>query len=652
MATRVPGLIVALAVTLSPASVAAQGAGDSSAFVQVISGETLRAVGVVRLADLLRLADRWDVATVDGFTWQAAPAGLTPFQDARWLLLVDGQRIEADLFGITSLNRLPVPLEVISRVELVSVPQLQDGELATSGLIHIHTREPASGISAGGWATRGSEIGDPGPFAFTPLATPNVDRFGDDASLRVSYGGGRWFAEATARTGELFATDPAIGDRYTAAVGSQPVLKGRGQRVRLGARLGGALHEVTYQRSTSEAVFLLDPLEAELPTDDRFEQLGLTGTLRPSSGSDLRYYVTRAVNRSAARRALLPVDFAWKSTTSTAGIEAGLRRASLGWRAGLRMRRVGIDTPQPADPPGVTMASLYNEIAIAKADAGSPVLASQITLASAEIGVSAVLRQRWRLGLQTNLQTVLGYARAVHAQDNSIWAWRERGYGLLHELGAAVDVSSPPGRPQQLTADAAVETAVGPGVRLQIAGSWRGFDQLTVEQQALTFMPASRSFAGPVHVTGDASGQVAGAELTAVAQPLRPLRARLAYRILGAIQGDQAFRAAWATISRHLLRYTTEYEPVDALSFWMMVTYRGPSRWSDFTVVEAQSGGAYGATVPGAVVVDVGVQKWFWKQRLRLHLGFNNVLGSTLRYHPAGANWDPTVLAQAEARLP
>jgi hypothetical protein len=240
----------------------------------------------------------------------------------------------------------------------------------------------------------------------------------------------------------------------------------------------------------------------------------------------------------------------------------------------------------------------------------------------------------------------------VHAQDNSIWAWSQRGYGLLQEVGAAVDLSSPPGRPTQLTADAAVGTGIGPGLRLQIAGSWRWLDQLTVEQQALTFMPASRSFAGPVHVTGTASGQVAGAELTAVAQVLRPVRARLAYRILGAMQGDQAFRAAWETIPRHLLRYTTEYEPVDALGFWTMVTYRGPSRWSDFTAVEAQSGGAYQARIPGAVIVDLAVQKWFWNRRLRVHLGFSNILGSTLRYHPAGADWGSTVRAQAEARLP
>ncbi|HEX2450050.1 MAG TPA: hypothetical protein VHJ69_02855 [Gemmatimonadales bacterium] len=646
MAARLSGLILAIALVAARESVA-QEARDSSGFVQILTGELLRTANLARVADLLLLLDDWDVATVDGFTWQAAPRGVTPYQGARWLLLVDGQRIDLDLFGNTNLNRLPVPLEAISRVEVVSVPELHHGEFATAGLIHIHTREPASGLSAGGWVTRGSEIGDPGPFAFTSLATPNVDRFGDDASVSVAYGRRRWFAEASARTGEQFATDPAIVDRYATATGSFPTIKVRGQRVRLGGRLGSALHQVTYQRSSVDNVFLLDPIEAQLPTKERFEQLGLTGTFALAPGRDLRYSLTRSVNRTEARRDLLAADFGWKATTST----AGLQFASFRLTAGARIRHVEVETPQEADPEHVTTGSVYGEVAVAGTWAGAPALAAALTAASGEIGVAAALRQRWQLGAHSRLESVLGYARTVHADDNSIWAWSERGYDLLQELGAAVEVRDPPGRSQQVTADLAISARLGPGASVRAAGFWRWLDGLTVEQHALRFVAAERSFEGPLQVTGDAGGHMMGGELTAAAQVLPPLRMRLAYSTVWAIAGDDSFGDAWATVPRHLLHYAVEFRPVANLDLWTMLTYRGPSHWSDFAAVEAESAGAYAATVPGAIVLDLAVQKWFWKRRLRAHVGFRNILGSTLRYHPAGATWAPTVLAQLEARL-
>jgi hypothetical protein len=119
--------------------------GDSAGRAQTVTGETLRRAGATRLADLLLLAGRWHVAAVDGFTWQASPLGGSPFAPTRWIVLVDGRHMHLDLFGSTSLDRLGIPLEGISRVELIDFPRLEAGRLATEGLVHIHTAAPAPG---------------------------------------------------------------------------------------------------------------------------------------------------------------------------------------------------------------------------------------------------------------------------------------------------------------------------------------------------------------------------------------------------------------------------------------------------------------------------------------------------------------------------
>ncbi|MGH7580660.1 MAG: hypothetical protein ACREM9_10845 [Gemmatimonadales bacterium] len=224
--------------SVAGSSAAAQQEGDTAS-VGIVTSEMLRRSGAARLSDALLLAGHWDVTSVDGFTWNASPLGGSPFLPARWIVLVDGRRMDLDLFGTTNLDRLGIPLERISRVELSEVPRLIAGRLTTEGIVEIHTAEPPRGVSGSASFTTGTEIGDPGPFAFTPRATPNVDRNGHDAWADAGYGGESWHAAATFGTRLAVPTDPAIVERYVAALGRQgPLDPGR----RPGPRLGCPHH--------------------------------------------------------------------------------------------------------------------------------------------------------------------------------------------------------------------------------------------------------------------------------------------------------------------------------------------------------------------------------------------------------------------------
>jgi hypothetical protein len=101
-------LTLAGAVAVSP--VAAQDVGDPLGGRQVITAEALRRAGVVRVGDVLTLAERWDVTTIDGMTWQASADGLAPPEVGRWTVLVDGVPLDLGLFGALDLNRSAVSL--------------------------------------------------------------------------------------------------------------------------------------------------------------------------------------------------------------------------------------------------------------------------------------------------------------------------------------------------------------------------------------------------------------------------------------------------------------------------------------------------------------------------------------------------------------
>ncbi|HYF38919.1 MAG TPA: Plug domain-containing protein, partial [Gemmatimonadales bacterium] len=140
MAARLPRLSsLLLAGACAGTRLAAQ---TDTAHVESVTGETLHRAGATRLNDVLRLGTSWPVSTVDGFTWQVAPPGGSPFTPARTLVLVDGRRVEADLLGRLDIDRLGVPLERIGRVDFIELPNFAAGRIMTEGTLHIHTTEP------------------------------------------------------------------------------------------------------------------------------------------------------------------------------------------------------------------------------------------------------------------------------------------------------------------------------------------------------------------------------------------------------------------------------------------------------------------------------------------------------------------------------
>jgi hypothetical protein len=648
MAARLPRLI-ALAVALVLASeTSAQEAGGGGTS-QVISGETLRRAGANRLSDVLHLAAGWDVSTVDGFTWHAAPLGGGPFLPAGWTVLVDGRRVEADLFGTASLDRLGVSIDQVSSVELSDLPRLEAGDLVTGGLIHIRTVEPPQGPSAHGWFATGSEIGDSGPFAFTPEPGPNVDRTGHQASAGVGYGGGSWFAGATVAWEELVPTDPAIAERYGTAIGGRPRLHNTAPAIRAGARLGGGRHEAVFRRSRAGGVLSLTPFGHEIATEERFTYIGVGGSM-PVAAAELAYDVSHSIQRADLRRGAPGPPLAWDGRRTEARVELA-RRRSLLQVAGIRIRRLAAHAPGTLAEPTITVGSAYAAVRLGSGPS-VPVASASITLGEDEVGVAALLSHRWKSTPHSTLQGVLTFERTSPAEDNSVWAWTERGYDLLQDGGADFAVVGSPGSPEHLGADLVWSSRLQPGIVLSARALYRRSRRLSLERRELHFVPGSAFFEGPGAIVHGAGGERAGGALELNIRPARGIDLGISYWVRGTTGGDSVYRNAWAVVPRHGARAKAEYVPVAGLGLWLAAAYRGSSRWPDFAAVGAESGGRYRERLPGALALDLAIQKLLWDGRIRAQLGLRNVLGAALRYHPAGAIFAPTAMLQLEGSLP
>lgn len=607
---RVLGRAV-VAAALGVCGAAMAGAQQSTGFAdgrQVLVADDIRRAGVLRIGDLPLLFDRWDRATIDGVAWQAAADGTTPLDAGAWTVLVDGVPADVGTFGALDLNRLGLPLQHIDSLVLIDTPSLDAGRLTPAGVIHIHTIHPRRGASAGAWFTTGSEIGDPGPFAFTPDGRANVDRLGHEYAISAGYGAARWWADASLNAFEYPPTDPALLRRYSAAnVRTGLRIEGTAPAARIGLRLLGGVHTLAYRASEINGFVTPTPLPAPLASLQRTGHMSLSGTMPSRRLGAFRYYVTRNVNRTDAEAPSVTPSI-WRTVTWTGGVESHVGAGQL---VGARVERT-IATER------VTATTIYGQVRPAFKAWLRPTAMAALTLTDGDIRVAAALTERRAWTRRMDVHVTTSYARQAS-----------------HDL-----VSATAGITRQL-----------PDLHLTLAGQWRAVRGLSLTRQALQFVPSTESFEGSIEVEPDVRGQVAGIELGVAGRRTRRIRIDGYYRLRGVIAG-RSLRRAWTPIPRHLARATVAYVPVPGFDLQLTVGARSATIWPDYRLVERESGGVYRARLPAIATADATMQKALWRDRLRLLFGVRNLTGAPVRYHPAGATTAPLYFLQVESRLP
>ncbi len=199
---------------------------------QTFDADDLQRAGLVRIGDVLRLAEGWDLSSIEGFVLRATPPGAPLSERATYAVFIDGVFVPLDQLGATHANRLPISLEDVERVTIDARPTITRGRFA-HGAIRIETRRPDHSLELRARHVVGSETGDPGPFQFTELATPNVERFGFDSHAtlggRTGGGTGAAWGSASGRIARHYASDPLVLQRYDAIGGSEfHILEGEG----------------------------------------------------------------------------------------------------------------------------------------------------------------------------------------------------------------------------------------------------------------------------------------------------------------------------------------------------------------------------------------------------------------------------------------
>ncbi len=140
-------LQVLLNTPVVSASKREQKALESPQAIEVLTGDQIRASGAFRLMDLLKLMTGVQVYDLDGQVSRVAMRGVAPNTAPKTIqVLVDGVALYNSESFPLDIEGLPVPLDVIERVEVVRGPSSSlYGANAQLGVISITTRRAAGG---------------------------------------------------------------------------------------------------------------------------------------------------------------------------------------------------------------------------------------------------------------------------------------------------------------------------------------------------------------------------------------------------------------------------------------------------------------------------------------------------------------------------
>jgi len=577
----------------------------------VIARAELERNGWSRLSEALQ-ATTWSLASLEGYTFDASADGLpverlSASGQPDWIVLVDGQRVPVRAAGTRLLELLPVSLAQVERIVVSRAPTFVAGRLAVRGVIDVRTRRAERAAVRGSYAI-GNERGDPGPYRYTDLATPNVERLGPDAAVALFAGGRSADAQLAARYSSLNVTDEALLPRLDPAIGAT----GRG----------------LFQ--------LVKSVSARAGVDVACGRHDVVGGIARFSG----------ILYQPARDDWTRTTLAHLGVAGDAPVGGALRL-----RYSLAGERFDLDTLSPRPSPALPHR---RTALLAHADLSRTVGALELTVASAA--------SAWTMDTETanarrrdiSLAALLRHAGARVRTDLAVGGERsgdEHGLQLLAAVQARLDartqLHASAGRAARpldgeawseallLPAELALaEAASAPSIDWAELAVHRAGDDWRMEFGA----DVRRAADWRVRTTdGIARGDVtvAGAHLRGETQ-LGTARAGLEYRLLVPSNPKPEVDPALGATARHAARATVTTERVAGnFRFSGAFTYRSATRWPP----DLADSIAIARVLPALVRLDATVEKWLWRDRARVYLAARNLLDREERYHPAGAQF-------------
>lgn len=588
---------------------------------QVLTADDLTRAGVLRLSDILELADDWSGSSTEGYHWDIAPLGTSWEASPEWSLFIDGRLISLRALNRQSLNTLPIALSEICEVRLHATPVLIDGVLAHGGAVQITRCKPPKGLSLRGQVGAGNETGDPGPYKYTDLGGPNVDRTGPTVQAVLSGSSGNWHVRGMAATDEHHVTDPRIRPRVLQLFRGE-----KDARIiyhALGFDASSPNYTVSAAVSRTEDLLFTPVMGREIPVDRETATASMSSA-RKLLGYSMSGSSTRLTTRENPE--LITTDLVQRQARARLRTTISLGTSAIEFSAGTVLA-------QALFGPEQVRHTLHSFRGDATLSVGPPDRLRMRTMAAVSLDDSVlgyeVFSRAWHERIGLDLRLML--RNRSPASDMTFADWATRGFrpGNAELRFMPLDM---PRRRSTYSLD--ISWAAGNRVKLYLSG---GLRKLTnhIRPRMHAILDSTRTHLDTITDIVVATGQIARTSV----RIHMPLTSHFTVKLYGVYaypwSDADAFRSAW--YHRMQIGGRGEFHPNDRFSLDVRLRYVGATTWAEFEEAAAGNPEFYTTRLPGAVYLHLTVQKRFWGERLRLSATMRNVLDHPHLAHPAGA---------------
>ncbi len=620
----------------------------------VIYSNIIEKSGLCSVGDILLLANKIRVNTLDGFTWSANINGLSSFQKQNWVILLNGQRLGLNTFNKVNINMLPINIAQIDSVEIISVPQIYNGIFTNYGLIHIHTKSISNGKTITFFQSAGNETGDPGPYIHTKYKSPNVDKVGTETAATLEINNKDVNLNAGINFRQSSVTDWAVVQRNTAifhdkAVDTWPSIEMFSSYFELDRKRTKSNNHffINYSRAYKYFLFF-SPLSREIPIDYIIKHVGMNNNFTISDNMSIAYRLDYSTNQFNKFPNSLDIDFDWESNNLHANLENQFIFSSYNGKLGIGFDRYSLNTNYELSKSFYDIYSYYGAFNYSLTENIIQDIDLMVALSNGQHAFKGAFITKWYINPKHTLSLIISNTQRLEEEDNSLWYWSKLGYGLINTdftINGSLDKS------RRFTTDLIWGNKINDKLTIEISNYYRSFDDIYLEQQYFSFNPEDGSFtSSPLTIHANQEGIVIGVNCTIKNNINSTIYQYLHYDYQSELSSNDIFKNVMKTIPKHSLDYQLIFSPIQNFSIWTKFSYNSSSQWENYKNINGESYLTvhqdtlkYSNIVGSSNVIDLGIQKWLFKRKINTKLFFRNVFNKQKRYHPIGASFDLTL---------
>jgi hypothetical protein len=563
--------------------------------------------------------------------------------------MIDDRQVNTSFFDKQNVNMLPITVSDIDSVVVFITPQIFMGHFIDSGLMHIRTKNSERGFSIGGSFYAGNETGDPGPYKYTRLYSPNVDRIGKGGALNMSFRTNNYFVRGNFIVEEHILTDFAMRRRiHSASTDGWGSFDRYAPSIEFGFQTARTDHKVYLNQSHAPHYYLFfKALGREVPMDYSILQAGYIGRYHLHPNHQFKLDAHLSSNRAEKSNNIYNLDFDVDFQKLNAKFEYQQTGRKYDWRVGSTFEQTRFKTGYVMKDNRITTGAVYNRFLYQPNPSAAYLFSLMNRFTTSDFATKAALSGQWAIRKNHIIQTTLSFSRRLFEEENSLWYWTKNGYQLLDDQWLNYSFAGSFKNSIHLTSDVAWRWDLRPDISLKTSAYYRKFSHILLEEQSFIYFPYYCAVRASTDIYPDNNGQIGGISISLQHQLGGKFRQQLHYHFQYIITGNRVFQNAWDVVPSHKASYHLTLYPVKNLSLWFSVTYRSKTHWYDYDTIDGETCTRYSpidviyhSTIDPILNLDLQIKKWFLHRQITASLIGRNLLNNKVSYHPIGASFD------------